>query len=229
MNRYRWLSAKWPITTTLLSKALQMKRYDNSSVFGFVIDRVRDSCLEARYIEKIDFTETIVNPFGEEILVPRVEFIQCEFRVSTKVEEIGLELINQPKSTQGLISNLIEACSFKLAIAPVKVDVIAWAKSFNKLSSITTIVDSLQIGGIQMSEGIKAKTIIKGNRDVIETAISSLQGKKYEIEKLQLRIVSNVFLGKILLTNTGSMKIESNDDKELLSYFRQALAESQIN
>ena len=221
MSRYRWFNAQWPITIPQLSKKLKTRVFSDNGSTGFVIDRVREDFLEARYIERVEFVEKIEDPFGREFSVDRVEFYQCNFRASTQA--IGLELINQPRNIQGLISNLIEITNFKLAVSSLSVDVVDWAENFRKLSKKSTIIDMMQIGAIILDDGIRAKTIIKGDVDVLEACSASMSGKSHQVEKLQLRFIGSAS-GKILLTSSGAIKIDAENEAELLICLREALS-----
>lgn len=66
-RRYRWLKAQWPISMKTLGRRLKAKEFNGDATHGFVIDRLRDDLLEARYVERVEYTETITDPFGKEL------------------------------------------------------------------------------------------------------------------------------------------------------------------
>jgi hypothetical protein len=203
-----------------MAKRLNSQVFDENSVEGFVVDRVRDCFVEARYIERIEFTDTITDPFGNELLYPRIDFRTCNFRISQ--DGPGLELIDSPRSTQGMLSRLAEAADFSLAVTPLKIDVLAWANLLQSVADIDMSVDSLQIGSIELEPDIVAKVIIKGGRDVRDAATVLTNGKQHNLEKIQLRFCGK-WNGTILLTNVGGAKIDVDRRDEITVFLRDAL------
>ncbi|MEK9802703.1 MAG: hypothetical protein VW475_04755, partial [Curvibacter sp.] len=186
MKRYRWLRAKWPISMRVLAKRLKARGFEEGKTEGFVVDRARDDYLEGRFIERVEYDDTVIDPFGNETSFHRVEYRLCEFRASS--EGPGLELVDAPRAVQAAISGLAEATEFGLAISPLNLNVLEWAKSVQHLVNVGGIVDSVQIGAIELAPGITAKALIRGSADVLSASSRLVQGKRHVIEKVQLRI-----------------------------------------
>lgn len=223
MSRYRWFNAEWPISIRTLAKRLKAASFGEESSHGFVIDRVRDDYLEARYVERIQFTDTVIDPFGRELAFEHVEFRQCSFKASGTAP--GLELLDAPRSTQNLLNRLAEASDFSLAINPFSVDVLAWAARFQSLAGIELIVDSVQLGALELETGITAKAIIKGERDVRSACARLTSKRKYAMEKIQLRF-TDPKPGLIILSNSGAAKFDAVDPLgAYLDIIRRSLAE----
>ena len=222
MSRYRWFRAEWPIPMRTLAKRLKAKSFSEKNSDGFIVDRVRDNFIDARYVERIEYIDKILDPFGKELLFDRVEFKQCEFRIS--VTDPGLELIDAPRGTQGLVSRLLEASDFSLAISPISIDVLKWAERFQKLAQVSGTVDVLQIGALELETGIFAKMAIKGSKDVRKASNVFIGGSKHLVEKIQIRL-SGTNYGTVLLTNTGSAKLDVDDPSELIAKLRESLAD----
>ena len=220
MSRFRWYGASWPHSMRVMAKRLKSQPFDEDHADGFVIDRIRDDFVEARYVERVEYTDTITDPFGNELLYPRVDFRMCEFRISQ--EGPGLELIDSPRSTQGMLSRLAEAADFSLAVISLKVDVLAWASSLQSIAEIDLLVDSLQIGSMELDRDIAAKVIIKGRKDVRDAAKMLVNGKRHNLEKIQLRLRGKS-KGTILLTNVGGAKIDVDPRDETRVALRESL------
>jgi hypothetical protein len=221
MKRFRWLRAHWPLSMPTLGKRLNAKAFGPEVSHGFVIDRIRDDLLEGRYIERIEYTDTVIDPFGAELSFERVEYRQSTFRATTF--GAGLELRNPPRSVQALMNRLSEAADFEVAIAAQTIDVLAWAAQFQKIAQISPIVDSLQMSSLELERGITAKVVVKGDRDV-RAACTSLSGdRKFLLEKIQLRLPKPV-PGTIVLANTASVSLSVDDPSdELLEALRAAM------
>lgn len=213
MSKFRWLHSEWPVSIRVLAKRIKAKPFDDVSNHGFVLDRARDDYLEARYIERIEYTDTVIDPFGNELLFPRVEFRQSIFRATAA--KPGLELRNPPRSTQSLLNRLSEAVDFEVAIKQIEVDVLDWAAKFQVATQSSTIVDSMQVTALELEPGILAKAVIKGDRDARSACTTLTTGRRFTLEKVQLRL-SERDHGAVVLTNSGSATVHVDDPTERL-------------
>lgn len=220
-RRYRWLRAQWPISMKTLGRRLKAKAFQGDATHGFVIDRLRDDLLEARYIERVEYTETITDPFGKELSFERVEFRQSHFRATA--HGAGLEIRDPPRSVQPLMNRLSEATDFAVTISPYPVDVLAWAAKFQSSSGFSCHVDSLQMSDFQLEEGVVAKVVIKGGRDVREACTKLAANRRYLLERIQLRLEVPK-AGTIVLSNTGAATLNvDHADEDILEYLRAGL------
>lgn len=220
MKRYRWFNAQWPISMRVLAKRLKLKAFEGEQAEGFVLDRVRDSFLEARFVERIEYDDVVIDPFGKELKFHRVDFRKCEFRAS--MDGPGLELLDAPRSVQTMVSRLAEASEFSLSISPVSVNVLAWAKRLQNGLNTVVEVDSVQLGAVELSQSVLAKVVIKGTSDVLAAANRLVEGKRHVIEKVQLRLAGTT-RATVLLTNSGVARFETEPADELLLAVRGAL------
>lgn len=222
MKRFRWFNAQWPISMRVLAKRLKLKAFEGEQLEGFVLDRVRDNYLEARFVERIEYDDMVVDPFGKELTFHRVDFRKCAFRAS--IDGPGLELIDAPRSVQTMVSRLAEASEFSLSISPVSVNVLAWAKRLQSGLNAVAAVDSVQIGAVELSQGVLAKAVIKGTTDVLAAANKLVEGKRHVIEKVQLRLAGTKRV-TVLLTNSGVARFDTEPSDELLLAVRGALSD----
>lgn len=221
MTRYRWLKAEWPMTTRTLAKRLRDQAFDEGRTSGFILDRVRDESLEARFVERYEYAETVSDPFGKEVTFDRLEFRQTTFIATSGWP--GLELVDAPRSTQSLVSSLLEACNFELAISTLDVNVLAWADSFQHALGTDAVIDSLQISALRVADGVKAKVLLKGDRDVRAACKELVQGRSHLVEKVQLRVVGSGTQNAVVLANSASAKVDgASVTGELLKQLRAA-------
>lgn len=220
-RRYRWLKAQWPITMKILGRRLKAREFHGAATHGFVVDRLRDDMLEARYVERVEYTETIIDPFGKELSFERVEFRQSHFRATAY--GAGLEIRDPPRSVQPLMNRLSEATDFEVAISPYTVDVLAWAANFQSASGFSCQVDSLQISDLRLDEGIAAKVVIKGDRDVRQACAALAANRRYILERIQLRL-DKPNSGTIVLSHSGAAALNvDHTDEEILEHLRIGL------
>ena len=224
MKRFRWFQVKWPTSIRTLAGRIKTRTFEGESGHGFFIDRVRDDYLEARYVERIQYTDVVVDPFGRELTFERVEFRQTLFRASSAAP--GLELIDPPRNVQALMNRLSETVDFEVAITPAVVDVLSWSAVLQKICGVSSVVDSLQIGALDIEPGIVAKVVIKGDKDVREACTALTQNRRFAMEKIQLRLASP-HRGNLVLSSGGSAALSSEDSIEhLIQPLRESLAKA---
>ena len=222
MKRFRWFKVEWPTSIRKLADRIKKRTFEGESGHGFLIDRVRDDYLEARYVERVKYTDVVIDPFGGELSFERIEFRQTLFRAS--LEAPGLELIDPPRNVQALMNRLSEAVDFEAAITPAAVDVLSWSAVLKNVGGVSSVVDSLQIGALEIESGIVAKVVIKGDRDVRAACTRLTQNRKFAMEKIQLRL-SSPHRGTVVLSSGGSAALSSDDTIEhLLGPLRLSLA-----
>ena len=222
MKRYRWLHAKWPISMRTLAKRLKAKGFEDGNTQGFVLDRTREDFIEGRFVERIEYDDTVIDPFGKELSFHRIEYRQCEFRAS--LEGPGLELVDAPRAVQAAISGLAEATDFGLAIAPLNVDVVAWATGIQSLIKSGGIIESVQIGAIELAPGVTAKALVRGSTDVLLMSQRLVENKRHAIEKVQLRLPGSR-KSAIVLASSGTARIDSEAHTDLVGPVRDSLKE----
>ncbi len=222
MSRHRWLKAEWPIVARTLGKQLRQRPFTEQSQSGFILDRVRDDFLEARHVERFEFDETVSDPFGKERTFARLEYRQTHFRTSAQWP--GLELIDAPRSSQALVSELLEATNFALSVEPIGTDVMGWAEGIQELLKLKVEISSVQVGALQLDDGISAKVVVKGTNDVRASFRNLVADKRYTVEKVQFRVVRGTAIGTVLLANNASAKLDGQDlESEVLDAVRKAL------
>ncbi len=222
MTRHRWLKAEWPMTIRTLAKRVRQQEFSEGRVSGFILDRVRDDLLEARFVERYEYTETVSDPYGKELTFDRLEFRQIAFRATPAWP--GLELLDAPRSTQSLVSRLLEASNFELAVSPIDVNVLAWADELQRALGAEAVIDSLQVAALMVADGIKAKVMLKGEKDVRAACRELVQGRKHVLEKLQMRVTVGGTRITVVLTNGAGAKVDGIDvPVELVEHLRASL------
>jgi hypothetical protein len=209
MARYRWLNAEWPMTTRTLAKRIRQQEFGEGRANGFILDRVRDDALEARFVERYEYTETVSDPYGKELTFERLEFRQAAFRATASWP--GIEIVDAPRSTQSLVSSLLEACNFELSISPINVNVMEWANELQHALGADALIDSLQIAALVVAEGVKGKVLLKGDKDVRAAYKALVHGRSHLLEKLQLRMLFQGTGCTVTLSNVAGAKVDGSD------------------
>ncbi|MEE4075729.1 hypothetical protein V2I49_10330 [Pseudomonas viridiflava] len=218
MNRVRWLNAEWPSSIRSVGKKLIDMPFTEESMDGFAIERVRDDFIEGRYIEKYSYQEVISTPFGSEEVLDRIGYRTTEFTLFDSPPHI--ELRNYPRSLKELISRLLEACNFNLIVTPPSVNLIEWVSALQDAVDQTVTVDSLQVSGVEIDEGVTGKILLKGVKDVRDATDILLAGRKHVLEKVQVKFSDFNKTVAIQLSNKGTAKLPAALPSDLLRHLR---------
>jgi hypothetical protein len=222
MRRARWLSAKWPISMRTLASRMKSQLFVPESFDGFVIKRVRDDYIEAHYIEKFSYQETITDPFGQNSTFERISYRQIDFTLFTEFPNI--ELRDAHRSTREFLSKLLELCDFSVTVEPLSIDLLQWVERFESVFESHVLVDSLQISGIELESGIHAKMLLKGDEDVRPALGRLTKKQKFELEKLQMKIHFSNKSVPVQITSSAIAKIPEDFWDDVLPALRKSLA-----
>jgi len=206
--RYKWLNVEWPVHIDQLASRMRALNFSSNQSHGFVIDKVRGDLIEARYVEKINFTDTVIDPFGNETKFDRIEYRESSFRI-TKASPT-LELINAPRSLQALLSRLSEITDFEVSIEQLRVDVLQWAEELIKAIHGAGSLDSMQISKLELGKKTFAKILVTGDQEIKHLSSELIDGRRHIVEKVRIRL-SHPHKGTIILTNAGSATVNMDE------------------
>lgn len=221
MTRVRWLRAEWPDSIRALATKLKANQFTREGLDGFIIERVRDTFIEARYIQKLSYQETITDPFGADVVFDRTEYRTTNFTLYSAFPHI--EVRDPPRNLNEFLNKLQEICNFSATVAPVSVNILDWAARFQKVVGQKIIVDSLQVSGLVLENGITAKILISGEKDVRGALQAVLENRMSTLDKLQMRCSSGSKLVPIQLSTSGTAKIPDDHLHFFLPMLQQSL------
>jgi hypothetical protein len=221
MKRVRWLSANWPMSMRTLGTKMKAHQFTPESFDGFVIERIRDTFIEAHFVEKMVYQETTTDPFGKEDVLDRVTYRSVDFTLFSDFPNI--ELRNSHRSTKEFVNKLLELCDFSLSITPVAVSLLDWVQAIQAQTNQKMMVDSLQISGLELEKGVSAKVLLKGDNDVREAMRHLSANRKYTLEKVQVKIHIGSSAVPVQLVNTGFVKFPVEYFNDLVPILRRAL------
>jgi len=224
VKRIRWLNTQWPNSFKTLASKLKSYAFTHDGYEGFVVERVRDTSIEARYIEKLTFQESVKDPFGNVEIYDRIIYRQVAFNLYDETPSI--ELLDAPRSVYAYISKINEVNNFSLAITNLQVNLLTWVDVFQALINKDIIIDSLQISGLELEQGIFAKVLIHGNQDVRAALRNFTKKKQYSLEKIQFKILHDSYSNAINLTSSGTAKLTELALEEYLPLLRTSLSKS---
>jgi hypothetical protein len=203
----------------IIGNKLKAMPFSEDSLDGFAIERVRDDFIEGRYIEKYNYQEVNSDPFGKEEVIERIGYRSTDFTLFAQFPHI--ELRNGQRSIKEFVNKLLQACNFTLVVSPITVSLLDWVASFQKIVGQKIVVDSLQVSGVVLEEGITGKILLKSDRDVRGAIDNIVGGKKYTLEKVQVKMTSGGKSLSVHLANNGTAKIPPDQTSDLLPLLRQ--------
>lgn len=204
-----------------IGSKLKAMPFSEDSMDGFAIERVRDDFIEGRYIEKYTYQELNSDPFGKEEVIERIGYRSTGFTLFAQFPYI--ELRDGQRSIKEFVNKLLQACNFNLVVSPITASLLDWVTSFQKITGQKIMVDSLQVSGVALEDGISGKILLKGDRDVREAIDNIVGGKKYILEKVQVKMILGGKSLSVHLANNGTAKIPPDYILDLLPVLRQSL------
>jgi hypothetical protein len=223
MKRLRWLEVEMPFSIRTFGNKLKKLAFTSELSEGFIVDRIRDTYLEARYVEKIPIHEVGQDPLGNEYVFERVDYRQTEFRVSKDYPH--LELANAPRGIQGFTSRLTEIGDFALSISGIETDVLRWAEKLNKVFPDQFMVDLAQASGLVIEDNVTARVIINGTVDVRGALDRFTSKSRPGVDRLQIRFNRGHEVARAILFSDGAARVINDPTQELAPMLRKTLAE----
>ncbi len=220
MTRRRWISAKWPITMREIARRMQKADDIQENEKGFIVERVRDDFVEAKYFERLQTIERLIDPFGRESEIDRVQYLQINFTAFDG--PLGLEIVGTSKDVRKLTNSLEKICEYKLILSAISVDPIAWAVEISRCSGIEYYTESIQISNMYVGPGISAKLVVTGTVDVGELTGRFVHDRSHVIEKVKIQAKSRP-KSSVILTNGAAATTAGAESGRISSAVRESL------
>jgi len=221
MKRIKWLAGSWPLSIRQLAQRIRVDVLTPESMSGFLVTRVRESSIEARFIEKIISEESIIDPFGNEIKFERTSYVETAFRFSSEFPEV--ELLNPPRSIGPFSSRILQICNFEAAWANLNVDVLAWADNIQKNIADKIIIDRAHVKDVVFDDDVSFEATLSGTKDVRPSMRSLLGGRQHTLDKLYISVNTGGRGSRIKISADGSMQAPGDIPDELVQAIRHAL------
>jgi hypothetical protein len=224
MNRVRWFETVWPYSMRTLAARLKGYTFGAESSDGFLVERVRDTYIEGRHIEKVVFDEVVHDPFGNETTFNRFSYRQVEFVFSAAYPHV--ELRNAPRGLQTFISRTSEATDFAIAFVPIDIDTFKWADSIRSLFPKHFRIDLAQLSEVFIEEDVTAKMVLTSPQDIRAAFARFANRRKHTVERIQIKLDQDERPLSIQLATDGTLRTADTVPKEVLDAIRGALPAS---
>ncbi|WP_156386720.1 hypothetical protein [Aureimonas sp. Leaf454] len=170
-----------------------------SSDSGFLLDRVRNSFVEGRYIERINYEDHVLDPFGNETVNRNVEYRVVKFRLSDKYPE--LQISDPPRTARGFINSVLQLTDFNSEVESVRVDPQKWLENLQSQKNLVGRVTSAKIIYERLSAGAIGKLNIIASKQAVEVADKLGFNGPRSISKIKFE--PNLEKGHLVLSESG--------------------------
>ena len=194
--------------------------FTDDSGQGFVVDRVRDESLEARYFERVSFQESVSDPLGNTFVVERLAFREVDFTLTKTFPE--LELRMAPRGLRGFTSGLLKASGFSMELASQNVDLAKWVSAMERETASKISIRAAIAAGLELSGGATARIGIAGPTDVRLALIELTNNRHYLLESVQLEYSFGRSTQKIVLSSDSSVRYGDKRPQEVVDAVRVA-------
>lgn len=223
-KRVRWflLSPLARPTLLRLVEGMRNEEFSEDSTSGFIIEMARTQFVEARYVERFERVEQVVDPFGGDQEFHVTEYHQTSFRIS--IEPPQLEIYDGPRSVSPTLNRITALLGLECTVQPVNADITKWMRCLQpELDDIR--VTTAYISRLSLSDSVSAKIVIKGTEDVRKYAKEMVSGKPFHFERLEVSANYQEENVRFVLRETGGATIIKGTD-DIIPILRSALLES---
>jgi hypothetical protein len=221
MKRTKWMRAQFPGTTRQIAKQLQRDGFSEESGRGFLVDRVRDDYLEARYIEKVSFQESVHDPFGATIMIERLSYREIDFTLAKTFPE--LELRMAPRGLGGFTGGLLKASGFSMELENHKVSTERWTRAIERQIGVKIAMRSVLVGGLELAEGAQARVVFSAPNDVRPGIKELLGGRRYTVDTVQIEYPVNGSNHRVVIGSDSTVRYGERFPPEELEAIKVAL------
>lgn len=190
MNRLQWFKVS-PLDRTslrMLSDVLLKNPYSKDNRVGFAIESVRAEVITGRFIERVEFKEVIVDPFGAETTIERVRYDTTEFAIFSDIELI--ECANAGRNIKNCLNEIAKATNFKVAISKVKIPLQELAKALRS-GAKGLVVTKAVADDIQLGDGVWGQLHASGVIDIRKPLQQFIGGREYQLNRARIVLEVN--------------------------------------
>ena len=224
-HRIRWYSIRPFVTHDVgrISTACLRDEFVDGRNWGLQIENSSRRHILGRFIERHQITDKVLDPFGNTLEFPRVEFSSLSFRITS--DSINLELYDAPMSSIGAFLNQLGAyLDFEVSISSIEIDVMRCLKKIESKAE-NVIVKSIFLTDLTLSSASQAQVTISGTEDVRSQVAKITGNRKYRVHKatFEARVLERGF--KCEICSEGRANVVRGKDDSVLKLLRDSVAE----
>jgi len=209
MTRLKWFELLTDVKLPDISIALQERRFRRQgSSCGFEIIETSSDKMSARFIQEEKLTETVIDPFGQEISNSFVRYSHFLFSVVQGRERLLLRVHSGPRSLRVFIGELSSALNGDIALSEIHVDIEAFVLMFKKIPSVRKLrVTQAVFYDVPITESSTGRVLIASQRNAIEDFNQRLSGGRLDRVSITIHFQDFIVL-PLEVSSRGSLKID---------------------
>lgn len=180
--RFKWYG--FPSTPELLrtlGKAMLQEQYGAERPVGFRMFVARRDELVGRLVHRHEYVEEVEDPLGERLAIPRVEFRQVSFRLSSQAPLI--QVSDSTRDVRLLFERL--AAFGASAPRPLTLDIRQWLRHLERRHGPARVL-AARLTNLTLSATAAASVVLKGTQDVRAHMEELLQGRTGTVDRLHV-------------------------------------------
>ena len=186
--------------------------FNSSNSYGFRIHSRRKGFINATLIEKIEFVEKIIDPFGDETQIQRIKYQNINFEIKNSPPQIVI--FHPPNSYRKLLNQLAEYTNYNVSIESKTINLLVWAKKLYD-SNFNGKIVKMNIKNILYDKTTIGNLTLIGENDLEKMGKEIIAGKKHLIKELRIALEDNATASYVDLNNVGKIKFNKPVGNEL--------------
>lgn len=212
----KWFNANFPAGFDVFYETIVNSPFDIEKGWGLTINSYERSYMSARYIEKVEINEVVIDPYGNENNYTQVKYVQFDF-VFHENKRNGFFFIieSPPRSLKNFVKNVINSSGSDFSISTMNLNISNFIKSLPQYLE-DSYVSKLKVKGLTFNSRTSGSLEIESTGNALEELKNIFKKENYTIEKAKVNFRKNNFHEYLEISSNGSMKF-SFDTFENLS------------
>jgi hypothetical protein len=209
MTRLKWFELLTNVQLPDISIALQERRFRrHGSSCGFELIEVSSAEVSARFIQEEKLTETVVDPFGQEIITSFIRYSNFLFSIVQGSERLLLRIHSGPRSLRVFIGELTSVMNGDIGLSEMNVNIEAFVTMFRKIPNVRKVrVTQAVFHDVPMTESSTGRVLISSQRNAIDDFKQRLSGGRLDRVSISVHFQDFLVL-PIEVSSRGSLKID---------------------
>lgn len=185
-----------------IGQAIISHSFSNHEDEGFTLYEQNSHVIDAKYTEKVQILEKVVDYKGNMTTIPIETFIHTMFQIRN---EYGfIEIFDPPRRLMGLINSLGEITNYETTISQHNINIPSFV-NYLENKGIRICVRVIRCKDISLSNDTKAEMTIKSSNDVRNYAKDYFN--KYTIASSTIHFTDISPTAKLIISNSGYIKL----------------------
>lgn len=207
-----------------LAREIQGRIFSQNVSRGFLPDAIRrPRFITGKFIERIEGTRLVADPFGSSLELPFVTFETVTFRISSEFPHF--EILDAPRSLNRFTNFLSEISGVRFSLSPVSADPMLWAENLSQTWGEMT-VSELRSDNLTITPSLSADITLSGSCDILVAARKYFSPRPLVVSIINATFGEGARQIRATLSNLGSCKVTLEPQDQRFADLRTALQQS---